>query len=219
MELGERIKAARGEFGLTQEQAAEALGVSRQTLSNWERGKTYPDIVSVIKMSDLYCVSLDRLLKEEKKEKASMDKTYMEFLKESTDAVRSENRRAKMVLIFVTVGIWALSMLAVGAVWAAAGADAAGYCLTAAWMILPVLFFTVSAVVGRYDCFGRMKWIFAAGISIMYTLSGCITAIAAENTEGVRLLWPSFAKLPVGLVISLTGFALGMIIRRRQTQN
>lgn len=219
MELSEILKKARGDSRLTQEQAAEALGVSRQTLSNWERGKTYPDIVSVIKMSDLYCVSLDRLLRGEKKEEMSVNKTYMEFLQESTDAVRSENRKAKMALILSTVGIWAASMLAVGVVWAAAGADAAGYCLTVVWMVLPILFFAVSAIIGRYNYFGRLKWIAAAGISIMYTLSGCITAAAAENTMGVTLMWPSFAKLPVGLVISLMGFAAGMIIRKRRTRN
>ena len=61
MELFEKLKAARAQAGLTQEQAAEALLVSRQTVSNWETGKTYPDIVSVVKMSDLYGVSLDAL--------------------------------------------------------------------------------------------------------------------------------------------------------------
>ena len=63
MEIGAKIKEARTRTGLTQEQAAEALGVSRKTISNWENEKTYPDIVSVVKMSDLYAVSLDRLLK------------------------------------------------------------------------------------------------------------------------------------------------------------
>ncbi len=38
---------------------------SRQTISNWETEKTYPDIISVVKMSDLYNVSLDLLLKGE----------------------------------------------------------------------------------------------------------------------------------------------------------
>lgn len=42
-----------------------ALGVNRQTISNRENNRTYPDIVSVIRMSDLCSVSLDRLLKEE----------------------------------------------------------------------------------------------------------------------------------------------------------
>lgn len=40
-------------------QVAESLLVSRQTISNWENGKSLPDIVSVIRMSELYNVSLD----------------------------------------------------------------------------------------------------------------------------------------------------------------
>ena len=61
MDINEKIKNARVQAHLTQEDAADKLGVSRQTMSNWENGKTYPDIVSVVKMSDIYHVSLDHL--------------------------------------------------------------------------------------------------------------------------------------------------------------
>ena len=61
MDIGIKIKNARIKANLTQEQVAEALSVSRQTISNWENEKTYPDIISVIKMSDLYDISLDHL--------------------------------------------------------------------------------------------------------------------------------------------------------------
>lgn len=44
MDIGLKIKEARLAAQLTQEQAAEALGVSRQTMSNWENNKTYPDM-------------------------------------------------------------------------------------------------------------------------------------------------------------------------------
>ena len=47
-DIGSKIKAARIEKKLTQEQVAELLGVSRQTISNWENEKSYPDIISVI---------------------------------------------------------------------------------------------------------------------------------------------------------------------------
>ena len=63
MEIGNIIKDARKKSSMTQEEAAEKLCISRQTISNWENGKTLPDIVSVIKMSDLYQISLDELLK------------------------------------------------------------------------------------------------------------------------------------------------------------
>ena len=53
MEIGSKIRQSRTEAGLTQEQAAEALGVSRQTISNWENERSYPDILSVLRMSSL----------------------------------------------------------------------------------------------------------------------------------------------------------------------
>lgn len=102
MEIGSKLKDARNSKGLTQEQAAEALGVSRQTISNWENNRSYPDIISVIKMSGLYSVSLDHLLKDEKpmKEEKSMNQTYQEFLEESTNTVRAKRRLEKADHVF-----------------------------------------------------------------------------------------------------------------------
>ena len=65
MEIGQKLKDKRTALGLSQEQLAEKMGVTRQTIANWEKGKTYPDIASVLKLSDLYGVSLDELLKED----------------------------------------------------------------------------------------------------------------------------------------------------------
>ena len=73
MDIGSKIKKARSKAGLTQEKVAEALGISRQTISNWENEKSYPDIISVLKMSDLYDVSLDYLLKGEETMNSYMD--------------------------------------------------------------------------------------------------------------------------------------------------
>lgn len=90
MDIGKKLRDARNAAKLTQESAAESLGVSRQTVSNWETGKTYPDIVSVIRMSGLYSVSLDCLLKEEKT--VSNDLNYLNYLEESTNVVKSRRR-------------------------------------------------------------------------------------------------------------------------------
>lgn len=84
MEIGKKIKEARVASGLTQEQVAEELHISRQTISNWENEKSYPDIVSVVRMSDLYSVSLDELLKGDGK--------MLEHLEESTNVVRSNKQ-------------------------------------------------------------------------------------------------------------------------------
>ncbi len=63
MELGEQIKKHRGELGLSQEAFAEKIYVSRQTISNWETGKNYPDINSLLRMSEIFGVTVDVLLK------------------------------------------------------------------------------------------------------------------------------------------------------------
>ena len=74
MEIDKKLKNARVNSGLTQEQVAEKLMVSRQTISNWETGKSLPDIVSIMNMSDLYQISLDELLKGAQRMKEKMEK-------------------------------------------------------------------------------------------------------------------------------------------------
>ena len=54
MEIGKKLKNARVQSGMTQENVAEKINVSRQTISNWENEKSYPDIISVIELQDLY---------------------------------------------------------------------------------------------------------------------------------------------------------------------
>lgn len=84
MEIGRQLKDARIHYGMTQEFVAEKLHVSRQTISNWENEKSYPDIISVIELSNLYSVSLDDLLKGDKK--------MIEHLEESTNLVKSNQK-------------------------------------------------------------------------------------------------------------------------------
>ncbi len=63
MELGTQIKKYRTEAGLSQEEFADKVYVSRQTVSNWETGKSYPDINSLVLMSETFGISVDTLLK------------------------------------------------------------------------------------------------------------------------------------------------------------
>lgn len=63
MELGNQIKKYRADLGLSQEALAEKIYVSRQTISNWETEKSYPDVNSLIRMSEVFDVTVDALLK------------------------------------------------------------------------------------------------------------------------------------------------------------
>ena len=64
MELSKQIKKYRAEANLSQEELADKVFVSRQTISNWENNKNYPDIKSLVLMSEIFQVSLDNLSKE-----------------------------------------------------------------------------------------------------------------------------------------------------------
>lgn len=63
MNLNKQIKAYRKNLGLSQEQLAQKVYVSRQTVSNWETGRSYPDVENLMLLSVLFDVSLDELVK------------------------------------------------------------------------------------------------------------------------------------------------------------
>ena len=105
MEIGKKLKKARIKAGFTQEKAAEEIDVSRQTISNWENEKSYPDIISVIALSDLYSISLDELLKGDQK--------MTEHLAESTNVVKSNKKLTGAIILNIVLMILliALNML------------------------------------------------------------------------------------------------------------
>lgn len=96
MEIGVKLKEARIQSGLTQEKVAEEIQVSRQTISNWENERSFPDIVSVIKLSDLYNISLDKLLKG--------DQEMIDHLEETTNIVESN----KQLIIAIVANVFLL---------------------------------------------------------------------------------------------------------------
>lgn len=68
MELARRIKEHRARLGMSQADLARALFVTRQTISNWETSRTYPDAQSLLLMSGLFGVSVDSLLRDDSQE-------------------------------------------------------------------------------------------------------------------------------------------------------
>lgn len=86
MELSKQIKKYRAEANLSQEELADKIFVSRQTISNWENDKTYPDIKSLVLISEIFQISLDNLIKgdlETMKKEIDLQE-YAKFQKDST---------------------------------------------------------------------------------------------------------------------------------------
>lgn len=77
MEIGKQIKMNRTMKKLTQQQVAEKLNVTRSTISNWETGRTYPDLTSLLRISELFEVTVDQLLKGDEKMVELMNKDLL----------------------------------------------------------------------------------------------------------------------------------------------
>ncbi len=91
MTIGQQLKTARMQAGMTQEEISEALDVSRQTISNWENDKCYPDVRTVIELSELYQLSLDALLKK--------NKEFVQHIDDNTNVVKSNRKLIKAIVI------------------------------------------------------------------------------------------------------------------------
>lgn len=70
-ELMNQLRFYRAQMGLTQEQIAEHIGVSRQAVAKWEKGETLPDIDSCIRLADLFNVSVDMLVRNLKNQSSA----------------------------------------------------------------------------------------------------------------------------------------------------
>ena len=119
MELGKQIKMHRQEAHLSQEELANRVYVSRQTISNWENDKSYPDVNSLVLLSEIFQISLDNLIKGD-----------IEVMKDviQKEEIRRMNRYGKTYAImlivtavsaiplFMCLGVWAF--IPWGIIWA-----------------------------------------------------------------------------------------------------
>ncbi|MHC5217009.1 helix-turn-helix domain-containing protein [Enterococcus sp. LJL128] len=104
MSLGEKLKEQRENLGYTQQEVADQIHVSRQTISNWEVGRNFPDIPTIILLSDYYGISLDLLLKgdDHLMKKMNEDAKKLEQLKKRKVL---DGFLISVVLLFL-LGIW-----------------------------------------------------------------------------------------------------------------
>ena len=99
MTVAEMIKKTRTEANMTQGEYGAKFGVSRQTVSSWENCKSYPDLDTLVRISDDFSISLDVLLKEDKKVIKDIDKNV------------KNNKRNKKVIIVLSFIIIALIII------------------------------------------------------------------------------------------------------------
>lgn len=110
MELGKHIKKYRQEKQLSQEELANRIYVTRQTVSNWENDKSYPDVNSLLLLSEIFQISLDRLIK------GDIDTMKEVIIKEEVTKLKCYGTIYTVLLIatvisavpiFMWIGMWA----------------------------------------------------------------------------------------------------------------
>ena len=201
MEIGTKLKNARNNANLTQEDIAEKIGVSRQTVSNWENNKSYPDIISVIRLSDIYRISLDTLLKE--------DENMIKHLDESTNIVKSKNRLRKLLPVLAYTVIWALCVLLF---WLYSGRDAGTYSIFVFWGILPVSTLIISAISGKEDFKPLLKIGIVGFLSVMYMLCDYLTFSLLNMVSFDKFNLPTPDSFIMGVIFSAVGMAIGSLV-------
>lgn len=97
LDIGQKILEIRKSEGLSQTEFAEKFHVTRQTVSNWENGKNYPDMETLLRISNEYGITFDELVKSDKELIRSID--------------RSRRVATKSILIFALIGIVILTMI------------------------------------------------------------------------------------------------------------
>lgn len=93
------LKDRRLELGITQQDMAEKLFVTRQTVSNWENGKNFPDIPTLISISENYSLSLDYMLKGDLKYMKKVEEDYKLIKKRKRERISSYIIAVSLILI------------------------------------------------------------------------------------------------------------------------
>ena len=138
MTLGERIIALRTARGTSQADLAEAIGVSRQSVSKWETGASTPDLEKLVKLAEYFQLSLDQLVKGAKSETGEQRKTETEIVSEAS---RSAPQRTKVQ----SVGIFFLCLSAVSAIVFAVVFGIWGILFTAPFLLFGLICYLVKS--------------------------------------------------------------------------
>ena len=113
IKIGAFLKALRKEKNLTQEQAAEQLGVSNRTVSRWETGTNMPDISLLLEIAELYGVSIPELIEGERKSE-KMNEEAKEVAARMSDYAETEKTTIlKNITTESLLGVCALVVLMV----------------------------------------------------------------------------------------------------------
>ena len=184
LKLANRLVELRKENKLSQEALAEKLGLSRQSISKWERAEASPDTDNLIALAELYGMSLDELLGNETKEEIAK----VQEIKEE----KEENKLLKFspILLLIAIAIYTVGGIAIGGRW---------------WAVMWILF----TLVLSFTFYSASKSAKKRGVKIAISTVAVALAAASIYVFAGMLLslwhiaWIVFLLIPAYLYISI----------------
>ncbi len=184
------------------------LGVSRQSVSNWENNRAYPDIISVIKISDICKISLDSLLKNDEK--------MIKHLEESTNTVKTKSKYIKIVEIVFFVIVWAVSLV----VLYLTRYEYQSVVNIILYCVMPLVIIVVSTLIGN-NSWGREKTFMPYVFGVMYSTLTLFEYVFIPDSIGDKhdimyVVFNSAGPLLIwGIALSYLGILFGNIISKK----
>lgn len=190
MDIGNQIRERRARLGLSQDELAQKLYVSRVTISHWETGKTLPDVQSMLLLANLFDTTIDELVRGDVDEMREMVK-------------KSERRTKVFAVALATVEVIVITALAVTAV---AGREYLEPVLRLLLAVL-VLAFSIAVLVARRGAGAEDA---KSAADLLGAATGDPVEAARESgaSLGMRLVLQVFAGLAVGIGVLVAGDVL-----------
>lgn len=112
MELSEKILNLRKANDLTQEQLAEKIGISRQSVSKWESGQATPELDKIVALCDIFHITTDQLLKPSELDLLSVKTQMLENQQKSLEnVIQKKERKKKTILGCVSIYLIAFAIM------------------------------------------------------------------------------------------------------------
>ena len=194
MDVGNQIRERRQALGLSQEELAQRLYVSRVTVSHWETGRTLPDVQSMLLIANLFGTTIDELVRGDVDEMREM-------------VEKNERRTKTFAVALAAVEVVVVTSLAVTAV---AGRDYLEPVLRLLLAVLVLAFSLVTLVARRVEGGDEAKS--AAELLGAATGDPVEAARASGAALGMRLVLQILAGLAVGIGTSMFGFGVAKFL-------
>ena len=226
MTLGEKIYELRNQHNLSQGDLANKLNVSRQSISKWENGNSTPDLEKIVKLSEIFNVSLDELVKNEEKEDA-ITNTPEEFPKVQTKTREKKIGKGLLIagiisiIVFLLLGLGiagffvAIPLFACSIIYYKAKSNHFLYCL---WAIIPLADLYIRFATGinwnvikrtlewEYSMnYGRLAMGWGQFIVILFLIIFSIVKLSKKDIEMNKKFKTNFIAAVIGFAFLLAG--------------